>query len=101
MGRPPKLTPAQRREGLQALASGEATQADLVRRFNVSKSTISRLAEKTTPSPARSPALDAETERAARVFLQRLEGKYPSLRRFCMAAARVATTRRTATPISP
>ena len=78
MGRPPKLTPAQRREGLQALASGAATQADLVRRFNVSKSTISRLAEKTTPLPLTArPALDAETERAARVFMQHIEGKYP------------------------
>jgi DNA invertase Pin-like site-specific DNA recombinase len=77
MGRPPKLTPAQRREGLQALASGVATQADLVRRFNVSKSTISRLAEKVAPLPVTTrPALDAETERAARAFLKRLEGKY-------------------------
>ena len=78
MGRPPKLTPAQRREGLRALASGAATQADLVRRFNVSKSTISRLAGKTTPLPLTArPVLDAETERAARVFMQRIEGKYP------------------------
>jgi DNA invertase Pin-like site-specific DNA recombinase len=82
MGRPPKLTPAQRREGLQALASGEATQADLVRRFNVSKSTISRLADKAAPLPLPAPlsvrpALDAETEHAARVFMQRIEGKYP------------------------
>ena len=79
MGRPPKLTPAQRREGLQALASGEATQADLVRRFNVSKSTISRLAEKTDahPSPVPVRRIDADTERAARAFLKRLEGKYP------------------------
>jgi DNA invertase Pin-like site-specific DNA recombinase/predicted nucleotidyltransferase len=78
MGRPSKLTPAQRREGLQALASGEATQADLVRRFNVSKSTISRLAEKAAPPlPLVRPALDSETERATRAFMQRLEGKYP------------------------
>jgi len=82
MGRPAKLTPAQRREGLQALASGEATQADLGRRFNVSKSTISRLADKaasaTLPLSAR-PTLDAETERAARVFMQRLQGKYSTI----------------------
>jgi DNA invertase Pin-like site-specific DNA recombinase len=79
MGRPPKLTPAQRREGLQALTSGEATQADLVRRFNVSKSTISRLAEKVDAlsSPAPAKRIDADTERAARAFLKRLEGKYP------------------------
>ena len=51
MGRPPKLTPAQRREGLPALASGAATQADLVRRFNVSKSTVSRLAAKAAARP--------------------------------------------------
>jgi len=79
MGRPPKLTPHQRREALQALANGTATQADLVRRFNVSQSTISRLAGKGTqplPAPA-APALDAETARAARAFMRRLEGKYP------------------------
>jgi len=78
MGRPPKLTLAQRREGLQALASGEATQADLVRRFNVSKSTISRLAEKAEALPVPPPLkhMDADTEHAARVFMQRIEGKY-------------------------
>jgi len=61
------------------LANGTATQADLVRRFNVSQSTISRLAGKGTqplPAPA-APALDAETARAARAFMRRLEGKYP------------------------
>jgi len=41
MGRPPKLTPAQRREGLQALARGEPTQADLVRRFLSLRPTMS------------------------------------------------------------
>ncbi len=44
MGRPPALTRHQRREALDALASGAATQADLARHFNVSQSTISRLA---------------------------------------------------------
>ncbi len=80
MGRPPKLTAHQKREALKALAEGTATQADLARRFDISQSTISRLAEKaaplTLPAAAR-PALDAETEHAARVFMQRLEGKYP------------------------
>ncbi len=78
MGRPPKLTARQKREALKALADGAATQADLARQFNVSQSTISRLAEKAAPLPAR-PALDAETERAARAFMQRLEGKYPAI----------------------
>ena len=81
MGRPPKLTTAQRREGLDALASGEATQADLVRRFNVSKSTISRLAEKAaslTDALAK-PRLDAQTERAARDFMQRIADKFPAI----------------------
>jgi DNA invertase Pin-like site-specific DNA recombinase len=80
MGRPPKLTPHQKREALKALTDGTATQADLARRFNLSQSTISRLAEKaeTLPLPAR-PALDAETERAARVFMQRLEGKFSAI----------------------
>jgi resolvase-like protein/nucleotidyltransferase-like protein len=77
MGRPPKLTPYQTREALKALADGTATQAGLARRFNLSQSTISRPAEKAAPSslPAH-PVLDAETERAARAFLKRLEGKY-------------------------
>ena len=78
IGRPPKLTPHQRHEAAEALASGAATQADLVRRFNVSQSTISRLAAKTEPlsAPAK-PSMDAATERAVRAFLRRLEGKYP------------------------
>ena len=82
MGRPPKLTPHQRREALQALASGTATQADLVRRFNVSQSTISRLAEKAAPLPVPAPVtrmIDAETERAARAFMQRIEGRFPAI----------------------
>lgn len=44
MGRPPALTRHQREEARKALADGTATQADLARRFNVSQSTISRLA---------------------------------------------------------
>jgi DNA invertase Pin-like site-specific DNA recombinase len=44
MGRPPALTRHQRQEALAALTAGTATQADLARRFNVSQSTISRLA---------------------------------------------------------
>ncbi|CAN2535829.1 DNA-invertase+hin [Methylocapsa aurea] len=43
MGRPPALTRHQREEALTALAKGTATQADLARRFNVSRITISRL----------------------------------------------------------
>jgi DNA invertase Pin-like site-specific DNA recombinase len=43
MGRPPALTRHQREEALRDLAKGKATQADLARRFNVSRSTISRL----------------------------------------------------------
>ena len=44
MGRPPKLTPHQKREALNDLADGTTSQADLARRFNVSQATISRLA---------------------------------------------------------
>ena len=43
MGRPPKLTAHQKREALNVLADGTASQADLARRFNVSQATISRL----------------------------------------------------------
>jgi DNA invertase Pin-like site-specific DNA recombinase len=42
-GRTPKLTPHQRQEAIQRLAAGEV-QADVARTFNVSQSTISRLA---------------------------------------------------------
>ena len=42
-GRPAALTPDQRQEVLQRLASGEA-QADVARTFDVSQATISRLA---------------------------------------------------------
>jgi hypothetical protein len=58
----------------QALA-GHASRSGA---FNVSQSTISRLADKALPPalPAKS-VLDAETERAARAFMRRLEGKYP------------------------
>ena len=75
MGRPPALTRHQIEDAIKDLHSGAATQADLARRFNVSQSTISRLADKTTPQPA-APKLDTETERAARAFLRRLDGEY-------------------------
>lgn len=45
MGRPSKLTAHQRREVLESLDRGQLSQADLARRFNVSQSTISRLAQ--------------------------------------------------------
>jgi len=45
MGRPGSLTQHQRGDALEALAAGSATQADLARRFDVSQSTISRLAQ--------------------------------------------------------
>jgi DNA invertase Pin-like site-specific DNA recombinase len=79
LGRPPKLTHAQRREALQALASGAATQADLKRRFHVSKSTISRLAGKAAELAAPAPVrrVDADTERAARAFIGQIERRYP------------------------
>ena len=37
MGRPPALTRHQREEALRDFAKGKATQADLARRFNVSR----------------------------------------------------------------
>ncbi len=79
LGRKPTLTSLQSRDALQALSAGTATQADLARRFNVSRSTISRLASRAADALTRSqaPRIDAETERAARVFLKRIEDKYP------------------------
>lgn len=76
MGRPPMLTTHQRKEALDALADGTATQADLSRRFNVSQSTISRLGDKLIPAKAQ-PPLDAGTERAARIFMGRVSERYP------------------------
>jgi DNA invertase Pin-like site-specific DNA recombinase/predicted nucleotidyltransferase len=75
MGRPAKLTALQKREALKALADGAATQADLARRLNVSQSTISRLADAAAPLTD-PPRLDPETERAARAFIGRLDGRY-------------------------
>lgn len=67
-----------RREAQSDLASGAATQADLARRFNVSGSTTSRRAARSNPAPvAVQRPLDAETQRATRAFLQRIEGRYP------------------------
>jgi DNA invertase Pin-like site-specific DNA recombinase/predicted nucleotidyltransferase len=79
LGRKPMLTPHQRADALRALSAGRTTQADLARRFAVSESTISRLANKAADTLTHAPALriDAETERAARVFLKRIEDKYP------------------------
>ncbi len=43
MGRPPKLTPHQRREAIKRRDSGDETLADIGRSYNVSAATISRL----------------------------------------------------------
>ena len=43
MGRPPKLTPHQRREALRRRDRGSGTLADISRSYNVSPATISRL----------------------------------------------------------
>ena len=47
MGRPPKLTPHQRREAIERRAAGDSL-VDIARSYNVSHSTISRLT--TAPS---------------------------------------------------
>ena len=92
MGRRPALTPRQRRQATKALVAGAATQADLARRFNVSQSTISRLADKAAPLVVK-PTLDAETERAARAFMQRLEGRY-SIQEAILFGSRARRTHR-------
>jgi DNA invertase Pin-like site-specific DNA recombinase len=43
MGRPPKLTPHQRREAIRRRERGKDTLADIARSYNVSAATISRL----------------------------------------------------------
>jgi IS30 family transposase len=42
-GRPPKLTPHQRREAIARRDAGDETLTDIARSYNVSHSTISRL----------------------------------------------------------
>ena len=54
-GRPPSLTPHQRREAVERLAQGTA-QAELARSYGVSQSTISRLA---APGPFEASAVGA------------------------------------------
>jgi DNA invertase Pin-like site-specific DNA recombinase len=44
MGRPPKLTPHQKREAIKRRDEGNETLADIGRSYNVSAATISRLA---------------------------------------------------------
>ena len=78
MGRPPLLTAHQRQEAIKVLAAGAATQADLARQFNVSQSTISRLADKAQPSPA-GFAIDEQTARATHAFMERIKTRYPVL----------------------
>jgi DNA invertase Pin-like site-specific DNA recombinase len=43
MGRPPKLTPHQQKEAIKRRDHGDETLADIVRSYNVSPATISRL----------------------------------------------------------
>jgi hypothetical protein len=43
MGRPPKLTPHQKREAIKRRDQGDETLADIGRSYNVSAATISRL----------------------------------------------------------
>jgi DNA invertase Pin-like site-specific DNA recombinase len=45
MGRPPKLTPHQKREAIKRRDTGNETLADIGRSYNVSAATISRLSE--------------------------------------------------------
>src|SRR5262245_24123013 len=54
-GRPPSLTPHQRREAMERLAQG-AAQAELARSYGVSQPTISRLA---APGPFEASAVGA------------------------------------------
>ncbi|MBV9751120.1 MAG: recombinase family protein [Hyphomicrobiales bacterium] len=75
-GRPPALNHEKCQEVLDALRTGTATQADLARRFNVSQSTVSRLADKMLLPEAKAGTVDATTERVARAFRRRLRGRY-------------------------
>jgi hypothetical protein len=43
MGRPPKLTPHQKREAIKRREQGDESLADIGRSYNVSAATISRL----------------------------------------------------------
>lgn len=73
--RPPTLSVHHRQMAPKALRTGRL--ADLAPRFNVSQSTISRLAEKAVAPIGKPLAIDAETERAVRAFMRRLESEVP------------------------
>ena len=65
-------------EAQARLAASAITRSDPARRFDVSQSTMSHLADKAAaPHIATLPAIDPETRRAARAFLERIEGRYP------------------------
>jgi hypothetical protein len=55
MGRPPKLTPHQRREAIKRRDRGGESLADIGRSYNVSGATISRLSAKPNHRPGRRP----------------------------------------------
>ena len=79
MGRPPALTPAstgRRRRG--RCAPARRRRPILPASSMSAKARFRGLADKALASPAPAkPRIDADTERAARAFLKRLEGKYP------------------------
>ena len=65
LGRRPKLSPHQRREALEALAQGTASQAELARTYNVAQSTISRLKPHSAPDRAPPGEVVPPTDRVA------------------------------------
>ena len=88
MGRPPALTPHQRQEAAQLFQRhGDASRSCPSVQCQPEHDFAARR-ESQFPCPCHQTGVDAETERAARAFMQRLEGKYPvsrghSLRQPC------------------
>lgn len=76
-GPKPKLTPDQQREALRRKEMGKETLEQIALSYNVSHSTISRLKDKADePKPKKVEKIDARTEQAVRVFMQKLAGRY-------------------------
>ena len=76
-GPKPKLTSHQQREAICRRETGNETLEQIALSYHVSHSTISRLKGKAEePQPQKPEKIDAETERAVRVFLQKLAGRY-------------------------
>jgi hypothetical protein len=87
-------------QSVNPLKAGRTAQRERTQRYNVSQSTISRLAEKRTV-PAAGPLLDPETERATKVSKRHIAGNIRPLKRSFTGAAPATPIQRNAVPTLP